>query len=603
VSQFRLGRALGFVGALSIVACIRPAAAAVVERPVFASDTYITLEQSFVQHGQLWVIGNEALPPDYSRSRSAAYVLDADRGLIEKFAIAEGIAELQPWQRGFMAVRYSSAASGRAIVHVQRLDQNGHAAATQYVFDALSYGDLHLQPAVNDDLFVAESIRERGVLRALGADGAVKWERAIDRRIADIELTDRGIALLTEPVSNGSAGPWMMLYSTAGELLWRVSTPVASPWFRDLQFVAPDRLFVRHRATNETRLAIASTTDGSLVADISVPSLYWMRPADDGVLLSGQSLGAPRIVRIDRSGQTLWSRRFMVQTNYSELLQAARIVAEKLIILGQSKAFNARGEELYSPPVMLISEPTGQELAQQRGYCLQLDAVQLERLQGILRADHSIVVGLDLNAPRRSVSAMSHDCSYPTEQQLLAYHQQLLRLLGDAPTNPQPFLNLFMIELHEPGTDTRLQRYRWDRSIADAPEVSFAISTDLREPQSVLRLVRQQLQPHTKHVRALMDRFYELTRCSIAIDIDDPRLLAEPALLLQNIEGTFEQLVDSISSMPESQRRAGLQGNPHVYTQLQPGLFGTKDGMRDVRDAQNTLRMLFDRQRSRVEQR
>jgi hypothetical protein len=602
VTRSRVGSAFSTAAALNIVACIQPVAAAVTERPVFNSGAYVTLEQSFVQQGQLWVVGKEALPPDYSRVKSAAYVLDADRGLIEKFEIAEGVTALAPWQRGFMAVRYSNDASGRAIVHVQRLDQNGRAVEAQYAFDALSYGDLHLQPEPDGDLLVGESVGEHGVLRAVGAGGEIKWERAIDRRIAEIELTDRGVAVLTEPVSNGSAGPLMIMYSNAGELLWRVSTPVASPWYRDLQFVAPDRLFVRHRMANETRLAITSTTDGELLGDISVPSLYWMRPAEDGVLLSGQSLGAPHIVRLDRTGKTLWSRRFMVQTNYSELLEAANIVAGKLIILGRSKAFNARGEELYSPPVVLISEPTGAELAQQRGYCLQLDAAQLERVQRTLREDHSIEVGLDLNVPRRSMSAMSRDCGYPTEQQLLSYHQQLLGILGDAPTNPQPFLNLFWIQVHEPGTETRLQRYHWDRSIVDAPEVSFTIATDLRAPQSVLRLVREQLQPHTIRMRAYMARFYELTQCSIAVEIGEPRLLSDSALLMQSIEGTFEQLVDLIASMPESQRRAGLQGNPHVYTQLEPGLFGSKDAMRDVRDAQHTLRMLFEQERTRARQ-
>jgi hypothetical protein len=584
--------------ALSIVACIQPVAAAVVERPVFDSDTYVTLEQSFIQQGQLWFVGKEAFPPDYSTAKSAAYVLDPDRGLIEKFEIGEGVIELTPWQRGFMAVRYSNEPSGRAAVHVQLLDQNGHAAQAQYDFDAFSYGDLHVQPAPDGDLFAAESIRERGVLRAVGADAAIKWERSIERRIAGIVLTDRGLAVLTEPASNGSGGALMMMYSNAGELLWRVSTPVASPWYRDFQFVSPDRLFVRHRTTNETRLAVIRTTDGELVADISVPSLYWMRPAEDGVLLSGQSLGAPHIVRIDRNGKTLWSRRFMVQTNYSELLQAANIVAGKLIVLGQSKAFNARGEEQPLPPVMLISEPSGEELAQERGHCLQLEAAQLERLQATLRENHSIQVGADLNVPRRSIGATSHDCSYPTEQQLLSYHQQLLGILGDKPTNPQPYLNLFWIEIHKPGTDTRLRQYHWDRSISDAPEAGFGIATDLRAPQAVLRLVRQQLQPHTIRIRALMDRFYELTGCPIAIDIDEPRLLADPAVLLRSIEGTFEQLVDSIASMPESQRRASREGNPIVYTQLQPGLFGSKDAMRDVRDAQQTLRMLFEQGRA-----
>jgi hypothetical protein len=292
----------------------------------------------------------------------------------------------------------------------------------------------------------------------------------------------------------------------------------------------------------------------------------------------------------------------MVQTNYSELLEAANIVAGKLIVVGRSKAFDARGEELYPPPVMLISEPTGAELAQERGYCLQLDAVQLERLQRTLREDHSIEVGVDSNAPRRSTSATSRDCSYPTEQQLLSYHQQLLGLLGDTPTNPRPFLNLFWIQLHEAGTETHLQRYQWDRSIVDAPEVSFVIATDLRAPQSVLRLVREQLQPHTLRVRRYMDRFYELTRCPIAIEIDEPRLLSDPDLLMRDVEGTFEQLVNSIASMPESQRRADLQGNPHVYTRLEPGLFGSKDAMRDVKDARQTLETLFEQERAQARQ-
>lgn len=586
--------------AVFIGVCALPVAAAVTERPLFGPDAHVNLKHSFVHQGQLWVVGDEPIPPDYSRAKSAAYVVDHDRGLIKKFEIAEGFVEFAPWERGFMAVRRWHDASGRAIVHVQQLDQRGHVVGAPYVFGTSSYVDLRLQPGAEDgELFVAESVLQGGVLRAIGADGQLKWERTLDRRVADIELTDRGVLVLTEPASNGSAGSSMIMYSATSDLLWRVSSPIYSAWYRDLQFVAPDRLFVRHRTkSNETNLAVVSTTDGALIADTPVPSLFWMRPAEDGVLLSGQSLGAPHIVRIDRAGRILWSRRFMVQTNYSELLQPANIVAGQLIVLGKSEAFDAGGEEVYSPPVMLVSEPTGRELAQQRGHCVQLDAVHLERLHRTLREDHSIEVGLDWRAPRRAISAMSHDCAYPTEQQLLSYYQQLLGLLGDRPTNPQPFFNRFWIQLHEAGAGTRLQRYGWNRLIADAPEVTFIISTDLSAPQSVLRLVREQLQPHTIRVRRYMDRFDELTRCPIAIELDEPQLLSDPALLIRSIESTFEQLLNSIAPMPESMRRAGAHGNPHVYTRLEPGLFGDKDTMLDVKDAQQTLRMLFDRKRA-----
>jgi len=589
--------------ALTIFAWAHPASAAITERRLSAADEYITLEQSFLHQGQLWVVGKQILPPDYVKEKRAAYVVDVGAGLIEKFEIPEGVTELASWRHGFMAVRFSNAASGRATIQVQRLDQNGHAAATEYVFEANSYGDLRLQPAPDGGLFTAESIREGSVLRALDPRGETKWQRTIDRRTANIALTDRGLAVLTEPPSNGSSGPLMIMYSNAGEVLWRVSTLASSPWYRDLQFVAPDRLFVRHTTTaNETVLTVTSTTDGSLVADVAVPSLYWMRPAEDGVLLSGQSLGAPHIVRIDRNGKTAWSRRFMVQTNYSELLQPATVVAGSLVVLGQSKSFAASGEEMYSPPVMLVSEPTGEDLARERGSCLQLEAAQLLRLQRKLREDHSIHVGIDYLLPRRSINATSRDCTYPTEQQLLSYHQQLLGLLGDTPTNPEPFRNLFMIQLGEPGTETRLVSYQWDRSIADAPEVGFVIATDLRTPQAVLRLVREQLQPHTVRVRAYIDRFYELTRCPIAIKIDEPRSLADPNHLLASIEGTFEQLLDTIASMPESQRRAGPQGNPLVYTRLEPGLFGSEGAMSDIKDARQTLQLLFEQKRDQAAQ-
>src|SRR5690349_9818620 len=125
MTQSRVGSALSIAAALSMIAGIQSVAAAVTERPVFASDAYVTLEQSFVQQGELWVVGKATTPPDYSTVKNAAYVLDTERGLIEKFELAEDVTELAPWHGGFMAVRYSSSESDRAIVRVQRLDQNG----------------------------------------------------------------------------------------------------------------------------------------------------------------------------------------------------------------------------------------------------------------------------------------------------------------------------------------------------------------------------------------------------------------------------------------------------------------------------------------------
>ena len=405
-------------------------------------------------------------------------------------------------------------------------------------FVLLDWGSV---TATDDGIVLEQQYYEpvpKFVLRAIGRDGAERWNTVVPERVTD------GVKFV----------PTGFLIVPAGSRL--------SPYRVD-------------------------AVTGRVLPDVDLPPADFMAPTTDGLLLVGPMLGQSYAAMLKADGTFAWMRRFNQDADLRTFKDGVMTSDGRLLLVAAG--------DFSSKFTFLSVDRSGESLERERSACLTVPSQEAlavsQRLQGLtIYVDPPNSPALD---PEHDPPvALRNGCPVISEPLYMAFMEALLS--GLPPASSQRFrVPQVSIRILESRELTRMHGYGFGGGgwMPRGVYSEFWVPND--RGAEFARFITTVLKPHVTHMMELESEFERLTRLSYGARIAETSNYEQA---LANLEAAAATLNERIRAMPRDKLAYILDTKPNscVGTALTPDGFGTgydgdPFGVKPLSEAVDTL--------------
>jgi hypothetical protein len=528
---------------------------------------------------------------------SAVYVLSADGNIKQRIELPQGLSQLLvPYLNGFAVQWAQSCAPGcSADGPVTRIVAYRHAADSQprvlYERQPEFHGMLVVAAPDAQDLYVFEAGTMASRLTRIDSSGRVAWQKPIGWiETSSFVATGDGVALAQYA---SEQDPTMVLRALDrdGRLRWETPLsirPSQQALFSPAGFVTLPMM----RSPGEQRLMNFDVRSGELIADVDVQPFSRAFGTSDGLLLAGPMLGNSYLGMVGSDGRFSWLRRYVPDREISEIRGAVITREGKLLLASQESNPTA----LPMITSVIVTDRAAVSLGEARGRCLQEEWTEAVELAARLQD-----AGLYVEPPNAAeLSTRSASCT-AAEARFIAFMQGLAAVLPQSMPSGHP-RQTTSVRPTAAGEPLRLESYTADRSGYPSAMVMLTFAAPYDDASGFWRVVSSAVLPHLDRMRALDDRFAQITGLRYVTyernELNYEQTLAE----LEKAARVVDQRIASIAPDKLAEfRRTG----PYGYVQLMLGLegFGAGTGsMYPVAQADRTVLDIIEQNRRDAEQ-
>ncbi len=357
------------------------------------------------------------------------------------------------------------------------------------------------------------------VLRAIGRNGAERWNTVVPERIGGgIKFVPTGI--LVAPSSN---------------------------------YLTPYRIDAK---------------TGQMLPAVNLPPSDFTAPTEDGLLLVGPMLGQSYAAMLKADGTFAWMRRFNQDGDLRTFKDGVMTSDGRLLLVAAG--------DFSSKFTFLSVDRSGEALERERAACLTVpsqEALALsQRLQGptiYVVPPNSPPSDPELEPP----TLLRNGCPEVTEPHYMAFMGALLSGLPPA-TSSRPRVPQVAIRLVESGELTRMHSY----GLGGGGWMPRGVYSEFWVPHdrgaAFAEFITNILQPHATRMMELESEFERLTRFSYGARIVETSNYEQA---LANLEAAAITLNERIGAMPRDKLAYVLDTRPNscVSAALTPDGFGT----------------------------
>ncbi len=528
-----------------------------------------------------------------ARIWSSLYVLDS-RGMVLQridFPQTESTA-VTPYRNGFVARHYYTSPQcnppcGRYIPGRSELVYHdlSHATAEPVVLDRRE-GAIEIVGGLDrDELYVIDVESEadqRSRITRFDAEFQPVWSRSF--RLLDwgsVTATDDGVVLeqqYYQPVTR------FVLRAIGRDGAERWNTVVPERITGDVKYVPPG--FIVAAATARLSPYRFDATTGQMLPGVEFPPANFAAPTEDGLLLVGPMLGQSYAAMMNADGSFAWRRRF-TQDPVLRTFESGIMTNDGRLLLV------AKGE--FPSQYSLVSvERDAASLELGRSACLSDASPHATEYDQRLQRHGIYVVSPNAPAddsPRRQTERGPDGCPLVTESQYVEFMKELSLAL------PSPSSRMrapaIAIRLLKSGELPRLVSYGlgiggWS---GHGMHAEFAVPHD--QGQEFSRLLLNVLRPHEARIIALREQFVRRTNVYYGARIDETLHIQQALADLEAAAATLNERFDTMTPEQIGYVR-GTQPTECVGAVLTPSAFGTGHdddpyGARPLSDAVDTL--------------
>lgn len=515
---------------------------------------------------------SEDEPP---RSWSSVYVLDPRGNVVQRVDLPETESTIiVPYKKGFVARHYFESEQcnppcGRYIPGRSELvyyDLRRDKIEPLVVDRRVGAVDLVGGPDRSDLYLIDVESEEKQISRVTRLDGQFKpvWSRSfVLLDWGSVTATEDGVVLEQQYYEPETKFVLRAIGRNGAE---RWNTVVPERIGGGIKFV-PTGILVAPSSNYLTPYRIDAKT-GQMLPAVNLPPSDFTAPTEDGLLLVGPMLGQSYAAMLKGDGTFAWMRRFNQDADLRTFKDGVMTSDGRLLLV-------AAGD--FSSKITFLSvDRSGEALERERAACLTVPSEEALALSQQLQGQTIYVVPPNSppsDAELEPPTLLRNGCPVVTEPQYMAFMGALLSGLPPA-TSQRPRVPQVAIRLLESGELTRMHSY----GLGGGGWMPRGVYSEFWVPHdrgaAFAEFITNILQSHVTRMMELESEFERLTRFSYGARIVETSNYEQA---LANLEAAAVTLNERIGAMPRDKLAYVLNTKPNscVSAALTPDGFGT----------------------------
>lgn len=525
---------------------------------------------------------------------SSVYVLDAQGNVVQRVDLPTTESSIVvPYKKGFVARHYYESEQcnppcgrfipGRSELVYYDLSQN---PIEPLVVDRMTGETGLVGGRDRSDLYLIDvESEEKQIARVTRLDGHFKpvWSRSfVLLDWGSVTATDDGV-VLEQQYYDGPSKFVLRAIGRDGAERW--NTVVPERVLGGIEFVPTGFLVVP--SSNHLAPYRIDAKTGRMLPAVELPPSNFTAPTEDGLLLVGPMLGQSYAAMLKADGTFAWMRRFNQSADLRTFKDGVMTRDGRLLLVAAG--------DFSSEFTFLSVDRSGEALEHERAACLTVSSEEALALSQQLQGQTIYVV--PPNSPPSDPEVdppirLRDGCPVVTEPQYMAFMKVLLSALPPA-ASPRPRVPQVAVRLLESGALTRMHSY----GLGGGGWMPRGVYSEFWVPhdrgKAFAEFLTNFLHSHVTRMLALESEFERLTGLSYGARIVDTSNYEQA---LASLEAAAITLNERIGAMPRDKLAyvLGTRANSCVGAALTPDGFGTgydddPFGARPLSDAVETL--------------